>query len=307
MNDKHDDTKTIYEEDIKTLNFVRYAEKSDAKYLEPIKKQSVDLFLCFCGIEECSPGHAFGPAVRSQYVIHYIIKGKGTYYVNNKSYELKENDGFLICPDVVSYYKADKDDPWYYTWIAFNGVKSKTYLSYANLDENNVTFSYSKDNALIKYISEMLKLKDLNHYNELKLEGLLYLFMSTLAESRKDLVNKTSYKTTELYLEKAIEFIEKNYSKSIKVNDIADYIGINRCYLTNIFKKNINVSPQDFLANYRIDKACELLKTTNLSLMYVANCVGYSNSLTFSRAFKKYKNESPRNYRQKFVSAIYIY
>ncbi len=307
MDDKHYDIKTIYEEDIKTLKFVRYAEKSDAKYLEPIKKQSVDLFLCFCGIEECSPGHAFGPATRSQYLIHYIIKGKGTYSVNNKSYELKKGDGFLICPDAVTYYEADKDDPWCYTWIAFNGVKSKSYLSYANLDEDNLIFSYCKDTALTDYISEMLKLKDLNHYNELKLEGLLYLFMSTLAESRKDLVIKTSYKATELYLEKAIEFIENNYSKNIKVNDIADYIGINRCYLTNIFKKNINVSPQDFLANYRMDKACDLLKSTNLSIMCVANYVGYSDSVTFSRAFKKIKNESPKNYRQKFISAIYVY
>ena len=279
---------------------VKYLEDSKGKYLEPQKKQSVDLFLCFCGMEDCTPGYSYGPAVRPQYVIHYIIDGEGSYTVNNKTYKLKKNQGFLICPGTVTYYEADKTNPWSYMWIGFNGVKAETYLNYANLNEENLIFEYSKDSTLKDYISEMLKLNEMDYSNELKLEGLLYFFMSKLVETRKDVFNQKAYKSAELYLEKSIEFIENNYSNNIKINDIANYIGINRSYLTHIFKKNIDTSPQEFLVTYKIDKACTLLQNTDLSIKVVAKSIGYSDPLTFSKIFKKVKGESPKNYKETF-------
>lgn len=278
---------------------IKYVEDSKVKYLEPQKKQSVDLFLCYCGSENCTRGYSYGPAVRSQYLIHYIIDGEGSYTVNNTTYKLKKNQGFLICPNVLTYYEADKDNPWSYMWVGFNGVKAQTYLNYANLNEENLIFEYSKDDSLKDYISEMLKLKERDYSNELKLEGLLYFFMSKLAEVRKDTLNQKVYKSTELYLEKSVEFIENNYSNNIKINDIASYIGINRSYLTHIFKKNINMSPQEFLVNYKIDKACELLKNTDLSIKAVAGSVGYLDPLTFSKIFKKITGDNPKGYREK--------
>lgn len=280
---------------------IKYAQDSKCTYLEPQKRQSVDLFLCFCGTENCPPSYSYGPAVRSQYVIHYIIDGEGSYTVNNQTYKLKKNQGFLICPNVLTYYEANKENPWSYMWVGFNGVKAQTYLNYANLNEENLIFEYSEDDTLKNYISEMLKLKERDYSNELKLEGLLYLFMSQLAEVRKNTFDQKPYKSAEVYLEKSVEFIENNYSNNIKINDIASYIGINRSYLTHIFKKNINMSPQEFLVNYKIDKAYELLKNTDLSVKAVAASVGYSDPLTFSKIFKKIKGSSPKIFREKFL------
>lgn len=280
---------------------IKYNEDYKSKYLEPQKKQSVDLFLCYCGSENCTPGYSYGPAIREQYLIHYITDGEGSYTVNDKTYKLKKNQGFLICPNVLTYYEADKDNPWSYIWIGFNGVKAGTYLNYANLNEENLIFEYSEDDALKDYISEMLKLKERDYSNELKLEGLLYFFMSKLAESRKSTFDQKCYKSTEVYLEKSIEFIENNYSNNIKISDIANYIGINRSYLTHIFKKSINISPQEFLVNYKIDKANELLKNTDLSIKAVAISVGYSDPLTFSKIFKKIKGSSPKIFREKLL------
>ena len=84
---------------------------------------------------------------------------------------------------------------------------------------------------------------------------------------------------------------------NIKINYIASYIGINRSYLTHIFKKNINISPQDFLVNYKIDKACELLNSTDLSIKAIAASVGYTDPLTFSKIFKKQTERTPLEYR----------
>ena len=55
----------------------------------PVQKHKFsDLYLCFCGYEACQPLHSYGPAVRPNYVIHYIISGKGTFTIRNRTYRL---------------------------------------------------------------------------------------------------------------------------------------------------------------------------------------------------------------------------
>ena len=97
----------------------------------------------------------------------------------------------------------------------------------------------------------------------------------------------------------ALEFIEHHYQKEIKVSDIADYIGINRSYLTACFQKSIGVSPQQYLIQYRMEKACDLLKTTDLSINAVASEVGYADPLAFSRSFRQMHDSSPKDFRRK--------
>ena len=50
----------------------------------------------YCGYEKCEGGHFWGPAVRNQYLLHYVISGKGTYTVGEETYTLHANECFLI-------------------------------------------------------------------------------------------------------------------------------------------------------------------------------------------------------------------
>lgn len=78
----------------------------------PVPKHKFsDLYLCFCGYEACQPFHSYGPAVRPNYVIHYIISGKGIFTIGNRTYRLTAGQGFFLMPNVRTYYEADADDP----------------------------------------------------------------------------------------------------------------------------------------------------------------------------------------------------
>ncbi|MDU5262119.1 MAG: AraC family transcriptional regulator [Clostridium celatum] len=269
----------------------------DVYFLENTNRNFNDLYLCYCGLEKCAPLYSFGPAVRPTYLLHYVLDGQGYYYVNDTKYTVSKNQGFLIEPNVVTFYQADKDNPWTYLWIGIDGDKAKLYLNSAGLNENHLIFTYEKDDSLKEYVLEMLKHHTMSDSDAFKIEGLLYLFFSKLCEDRKEISSMNKEENTNNYINKAIEFIQNNYHNSIKVTDIANYICLNRSYLTSIFQNNLNMSPQKFLMKFRITKAAELLYNTNLPITNIAYSCGYSDPLAFSKAFKKIKGVSPKEYR----------
>ena len=87
-----------------------------------------DLYLCYCGQSRCMPLHNYGPAVRPNYIIHYITEGKGCFYEGGNRYELEAGQGFLIVPGQQTFYQADKEEPWTYLWVGFDGRNAEHYL-----------------------------------------------------------------------------------------------------------------------------------------------------------------------------------
>ena len=144
----------------------------------------------------------------------------------------------------------------------------------------------------------MLKINRMRNCDELRLQGLLYLFLSTISDSVDNNVSENKDLSYTLYIEKSIEFINNNFANNIKVTDIANYVGLNRSYLSSLFKKSLNVSPQEFLLSVRMNKAYELLKKLELSIGDISRSVGYIDPLTFSKTFKKYSGYSPKQYRE---------
>ena len=57
-----------------------------------------------------------------------MTKGKGRYQLDNESYEVTAGQGFIIPPDTRTFYQADKEDPWSYYWIGFEGDLAGFYL-----------------------------------------------------------------------------------------------------------------------------------------------------------------------------------
>lgn len=114
-----------------------------------------------------------------------------------------------------------------------------------------------------------------------------------------DILAAVESNTGSLYVRKAVEFIQNNYCNPIHITDIADYVCINRSYLYTLFQKELGMSPQEYLTNYRLTQAAELLVITDISIESVALSCGYSDPLVFSKAFKAKNGITPSRYRKK--------
>ncbi len=265
---------------------------------------NTDLNIYHCGEEDCSPGHSYGPALRDHYLIHFIIEGRGHYSVNNKTYQLNKGQGFLICPEIVTFYQASNKDPWKYSWVGFNGSKAKSYLEYANLSILNPIFTYNSDKQLAKVMEKMVSINKITKGNELKLLSLLYQFLSLLVEEANidELNSNNEMKLT--YIKEAITFIEKNYSRKITIQELADYIGLDRSYLYSVFQDALEQSPQEYLINFRLNKACELMNNKKLNIGDISRSIGYNDPLYFSKVFKKVKGLTPTAFRKDLMNTI---
>lgn len=108
--------------------------------------------------------------------------------------------------------------------------------------------------------------------------GHMYLFLDYMMQSAKSAKLVPGGKMSDFYIKEAMNYIEQNFQNDISIEDIARVCGINRSYLGKIFKNSVGHSPQEFLMNYRMIKATELLKLTSLSIADVGSAVGYEIS-----------------------------
>ena len=274
-------------DNIPTANIFENLDQSFARNL--------DLELYYCGTEQCKPGHYFGPGVKDHYKIHFIHSGKGIYVLDGAQYSLYEGQAFLISPNDVVYYEADANDPWRYSWVAFNGINSEKYLKRVGLSAQRPYKSCENPANVDSVIRTLINTSKIPENRDIKLIGLIHLFLAALA-NESDEVNEP--RRTNEYISNAIKYIQMNYSKDMRISDITTYLSLERKYFSRVFKLQTGLSPQEFLLKYRMKMACALLESSSLSIGEIATSVGYGDQLAFSRLFKKHMDVSPSGYRK---------
>ncbi|MCD8355849.1 MAG: AraC family transcriptional regulator [Clostridia bacterium] len=273
-------------------------ENSYVLTIEDKEKQFHELRLCFCGHSICQPEHSFGPSVRPVYILHYILEGKGQYHLDGRTYTLGPEQGFLIEPNVMTSYEADHAEPWTYLWIGFEGSCAQKLLGQMGLSHRTPTFSASCGAQLIAIVKNMMESECKGLEHELYIQAQVYQFFACLSHDLSDRANVFQQEKQNYYVRAATEFIQENYADDIKVQDIADYVGISRNYLSTLFQNILQVSPNAYLANFRLTRAKEQLTITDLSISTIADMCGYHDPLVFSKAFKLKIGMTPTQYRK---------
>ncbi|MDM0958870.1 AraC family transcriptional regulator [Clostridium perfringens] len=266
-------------------------------------KENFEMNVDECGIEQGIPGLGYNYEVLKNAVIYYVTKGYGTFKFNGKVYNLKQGDIFILLKGMQVEYVASIDDPWEYYWIGFSGSNANEYLNRTSITDSCVANceENSKIPQIILNMCEISKTYNPSRSDDILLLKELYSLLYALIE---EFPKPFEYKDKELhtYIQDALNFINSNYMHSITVQEIADYVNLSRSYLYKMFIKNLGISPQRYLINLRMYKATLLLKSTKLPIGEVANSVGYSDSLLFSKTFSKHFSMSPLNYRNNQVN-----
>ena len=98
-------------------------------------------------------------------------------------------------------------------------------------------------------------------------------------------------------------YVKQNYA-TVTLEDVANNLYMNPYYISKLFKDRTGVNFSDYVMKVKMKKAVELMKDAGYKIYEISELVGYSNAKNFSRAFKKYYNQSPSEYRSSLIYDI---
>jgi YesN/AraC family two-component response regulator len=98
-----------------------------------------------------------------------------------------------------------------------------------------------------------------------------------------------------------VEYINANIDKKLEVEQLLAVTSWTKRHLTRIFMQYLKISPYQYILNRKIEKASSLLKETNIPINEIAFELGFQNYSSFCTAFKKVNEETPENYRKKYI------
>ncbi len=231
------------------------------------------------GHEACSPSHSYGPAIRTHWLLHYVVSGYGYYTQGEQTYKVGPGQIFVISPYTKTYYEADEKFPWNYIWIGFTTDLSMNIYS-------SPVISCPDAGPIFE---EMLACSEMKNGRSAFLSSCIWKLTSLLLE-------KKNY--TPSHIDEALHCMHSEYATGITIQQIADRLNLNRSYFFSIFKKYVGVSPSEYLINLRLEKAAEIMRVFSGTPTVAAASVGYDNLYHFSKAFKKHYGVSPREYQK---------
>ena len=234
--------------------------------------------------------------------LFYVVDGKGEFNIQGQRFPVKANDFVIINPQVEHTELSSPDEPLEYIVLGIRG------LSFSNLtpvSEGGHPFSFfnlrDEQKDILRYLNAMLQEATSQQMSyELVCHNLLeILLIKILRHQHFDLeVGKQSKATKDISFIK--HYLETYYHESIQLEDLASMTHLSRFYISHSFKKEIGMSPMEYLIDIRIKESKILLRTTNYSISQVADIVGFTTPTYFSKQFRKSTGISPTDYREQF-------
>ena len=257
-----------------------------------------DFYFFNVGYEKCQSSHRFGPSLRDNYIVHFVISGKGRYTVNDTTHHLAEGDFFLIRPNELVDYEADVQDPWEYYWIGFSGTKVKEILHTNGIGAKDYIGQVGAQKELQEKFAHFMESDFFDDAKKLANQALFYDIFSFFKIHNENIEMGVRISRTKKYSEAFLLYVGNNYYREdLTIEEIAKSMYLHPAYFSQVIKEELGLTALKYLNLYRMNKASQLLKTTELSVEQIASAVGYQNRHSFTRAFKNRFQSSPTRYK----------
>ena len=229
---------------------------------------------------------------RADYYLIYVECGELAVVQNGSTCIAKSGSVIVFPPHYHYKYTFDGDHTLSYLWAHFTGSYAEPFLAECGFGELPCIF-HSEPN--IKIVSGFEKLFDtFGTHEPLQKQKLACRLEDILLRIASDR-NGTD---TENGFSASIGYIHAFYSKDLRIPELAKMESLSNSRYITVFKKHMGMTPSDYIIHLRINVACDLLKSSDMSVKEVAASVGYDNAHFFSKLFKKKTGFTPKAYRE---------
>ncbi len=253
-------------------------------------------YLSACKNYECKP------RVLDDYFIIFVSGGKGLFKCKGIEYSLARNDAFFLFPGVVHSYVTDPADLLELWWIGFNGANAQRLMGDLDIVPSCCRIKGVNNPEVFLIIKEIVQtlLEESTSGAPLKSAGSLYKLFGLLADQHTPGQLPLCHKKLQFTgpVERALSFMDANYSYDISINQIANYAGLSRTHFTMRFKDEVGYSPLKHLLKMRLKQAKYYLCNSGLAILEIAHSTGFQDPQYFSRFFKKCEGMTPQEFRR---------
>lgn len=231
---------------------------------------------------------------QNRYVIEYVVSGEGTVEINDKVFNVKGGDVYILEANTVQHYYSNKSNPFKKYWVNFKSDLFGNLLSLLNL--NGI---YHFPNVHIEELFQSLfSLEQMSSFSgDISFSAMNIIFQILL--TIKENLTKTDSNVPEI-IKQAKLLIDESLQTSLNVNEICDKLYISKSSLITNFKKYYGITPNAYKSQKKIQVARMYLKNSNMSINSISQYLGFGDTYTFSHWFKKEKGLSPLAYRKKY-------
>jgi len=230
----------------------------------------------------------------------YCAEGTGWCEMLGKTHPVTENQLLVIPASTPHAYGANKEKPWSIHWFHAVGTNVPFYLERLGVTRDKPVVPLGGDVQLFSLLEEVQ-------------EGLEHGFTLTrliyAAHSLTHLMGLILRYKDEFYygetnvrerIAKSIVFMKGHLRENLRIATLAALVNLSRSHYATIFRRLTGYAPQSYVNHLRMQRAVQLLNTTELSIKQISDQLGFSDQFYFSRAFRRMHNHSPSEHRCRY-------
>jgi AraC-like DNA-binding protein len=278
--------------------------------------EEINPFIRYSHIFSIEPDHYLSVVKAYDYRLMYVHDGKGYFLIDGIKYEVLKGHLLLWSPGIKYSIHPDSQKPFSIIGINFDFTSSKREINYPIPPDKEDIFDKNKITETIEFnnfeaFNKLIHLKNMQFiesklleltneymtrkkYYDNKIRGYFLSIIGDIARciSTTNMGSESMNNKVDLI----IEYIHENYNNSITNEEIGAHFNFHSVYINRLMVRYTGSSLHQYLINYRISIAINLLQTTNKSITEIAYSVGFKDINYFSKYFKKLVGVSPKNY-----------
>lgn len=236
-----------------------------------------------------------------EFILIYCIEGNGIIEVFNQRHKVSPNTFYIIPPKAPHSYKAVANDPWSIYWLHFRGAHAAHIYNRFCINGRPVVRDAPFDGKRVALFDNIISILE-EGYSADRLEyvnlTLWQIFTSFIFYDRLNVIGGSLNKDD--IAGRAIRYMKNNLDRNLTIEEVANGVNCSGSHFFALFKKRTGCSPIQYFNQLKIQKGCQYLSFTDLSVKELSSKIGFNDPFYFSRLFRKTMGISPQEYRNKY-------
>ena len=254
-----------------------------------------DLYPTALGYYPKAHRHAMRRYRHDDNLLLYCRDGQGGVTVGDETMQVRTGDIVILEQGTRHHYAADADDPWSLFWFHFTGDSAQRCCQYLLKNNAEPIIRGLNDIALQSHFRSLMSTITAGH-------GLpVFVHASSQMKVIFSCINLLRQHGSKTHLDDSMasvtKFLRENVHKNFSLEELAELRNLSKYHFNRQYRLKNGYAPMQHFTHMKVEQACLLLESSNMSVAEVGFQLGYEDPLYFSRVFRKVVGASPSAYR----------